>query len=268
MSAGDSLSETTSAKRAPITLAKIKPNDVVKSLGDGLRDMLAAPGKSLFFGLAYAAFGWLILFLMIGMNWGAYAYPLATGFALVAPMAAAGLYGISEQIERGEAVTWQHVASCLYGRRGESLRIMAVVTTFAYIIWIDIAAAIYIAFWGMTSLHFQQLLQAVFTTPYGFAFLILGNLIGAALALVVFSIMAISLPLLFDRNTDFVTAMITSVQAVIKNPIAMLFWCLIIAFLLVVSFATAFTALIFIFPLLGHATWHLYRRLVPKVAAG
>lgn len=249
---------------AALAIAKIKPKDVVQAVGEGLRDMLAAPGKSLPFGLAYAAFGWLIVYLMIGMNWGAYSYPLATGFALVAPMAAAGLYGISEQLERKQPVTWSHVASCLYGRRGESLRIMAVVTTFAYIIWIDVAAAIYVAFWGMTSLNFEQLLHAVFTTPYGFAFLIIGNAIGAAIALAVFSIMAISLPLMFDRHTDFVTSMITSVQAVLKNPLPMLLWCAIIGFLLIISFATVFTALIVVFPLLGHTTWHIYRRLVPK----
>ena len=264
MSAQPDAPETVEVPRPSITIAKIKPSDVVKSVGEGMRDILAAPGKSLFFGLAYAAFGWLIIYLMVGMNWGAYSYPLATGFALVAPMAAAGLYGISEQIERGESVTWSHVASCLYGKRGESLRIMAVVTTFAYIIWIDIAAAIYVAFWGMTSFNFNELLHAVFTTPYGFAFLVIGNAIGAALAIAVFSIMAISLPLMFDRNTDFVTSMITSVQAVIKNPVAMLLWCAIITLLLIISFASLFTTLILVFPLLGHATWHLYRRLAPR----
>ncbi len=251
----------------PIEINRIKPTDVVKSIGEGIRDVLAAPVKSLSFGLAYASFGWLIIYLMIVLKWGAYAYPLATGFALVAPMAAAGLYGISEQLERGDAATWSHIASCLYGSRGSALRIMAVVTTFAYIIWLDMAAAIYVAFWGLKALQFRDVLQAAFTTPYGFAFLVIGNGIGLLLALTVFSIMAISLPLMFDRNVDFVTAMITSVKSVLRNAKPMLLWCATIGVLLLISFASAFVGLIVVFPLLGHATWHLYRKIAGKMAA-
>ena len=252
--------------RVPIVIETIKVTDIAKSLGEGLRDILAAPFHSLCFGLAYASFGWLILYLMIVQEWGSYSYPLATGFALVAPMAAAGLYGISQQLEKHERVTWSNVASCLYGRRGEAVRIMAVVTTFAYIIWLDIAAAIYVAFWGMKALKFRAMLEATFTTPYGFAFLVIGNAIGALLALTVFSMMAISLPMLFDRRVDFVTAMITSVKSVLKNPVPMLLWCAIIGVLLLISFASIFIGLIVIFPLLGHTTWHLYRKLIRKTA--
>jgi uncharacterized membrane protein len=247
-----------------VIVEKITTRDIGHAIVAGMRDILAAPILSLSFGLVYAAFGWLIIFLMIGLEWGSYAYPLATGFALVAPIAAAGLYGISEQLERGERPSWAQVANCLYGRRGEATRFMAVVTTFAYIIWLDIAAAIYVAFWGMKALRFREILEAAFTTPYGLAFLLIGNGIGALLALAVFAIMVISLPLLFDRKIDFVTAMITSVKSVLKNPIPMLLWCATIGVLLLISFASAFVALIVIFPLLGHATWHLYRRVVKR----
>jgi uncharacterized membrane protein len=245
-------------------LNTITTRDVWQALGLGLRDMTAAPAYSQPFGLAYAAFGWLILFLMFYMGWGVYAYPLATGFALVAPMAAAGLYEISKRLEAKEAVTWSAISSCLFGHKGSAIRIMAVVTTFSYFIWIDIAAALYVAFWGMQTIKFENLVETFIMTPKGLIFMAVGNTVGALLAFTVFSIMAVSLPLLFDREIDFVTAMITSVKSVLKNPIPMLLWCAIIGFLLFLSLASLFVGLLVVFPLLGHSTWHLYRRLVVR----
>lgn len=247
-------------------IRQISVADVFRSMGAGLRDMQRAPLHSLAFGLAYAAFGWLILFLMIRMEWGAYAYPLATGFALVAPMAAAGLYDISRRLERGLPVTWGSVLGCLFGANGSAVRIMAVVTTFSYIIWIDIAAAIYVAFWGMKSVRFDNFFEQVLMTPKGLIFLVFGNAVGAAFALTVFSIMVVSLPIVFDRGVDFVTAMITSVKSVLKNPVPMLVWCGIIGFLLALSFVSLFAGLLVVFPLLGHTTWHLYRKVVEPSA--
>jgi uncharacterized membrane protein len=139
---------------------------------------------------------------------------------------------------------------------------MAVVTTFSYLIWLDIAAAIYVLFFGLHPLGLSDLLNAIMTTPRGFIFLLVGNLVGAALALLVFSITAVSLPLVFDRNVDFVTAMITSVKAVICNPKPMLVWCMIIGGLLALSLVSLFAGLLVVFPLLGHTTWHIYRKIV------
>lgn len=243
-------------------IATIAAGDVLVALAAGARDMLATPALSLSFGLAYAAFGWLILYLMIAMNWGVYAYPLATGFALVAPMAAAGLYDISRMLEKGEKPTPASVRRCVIGHNGQSVRIMAVVTTFAYLIWLDIAVALYAVFFGLKPLRFSALIEAVLTTPQGFLFFALGNMLGAAIALAVFSIMVVSLPLIFDRDVDFVTSMIVSVKAVLANPVPMLLWCVIIGALLAISLASAFTGLIVVFPLLGHATWHVYRKVV------
>jgi uncharacterized membrane protein len=246
----------------PPQVARIAAGDILAAIADGMRDMQAAPALSLSFGLAAAGFGWLILILAAAMQWGAYAYPLATGFPLVAPMAAAGLYEISRRIGQGARPSWSDVAGVVAGRNGQSVRIMAVVTTFIYIIWIDIAAALYVAFFGLKALGPAALLKAAFTTAHGFAFLLIGNLAGAAIAVTVFAIMAVSLPLLFDREVDFVTAMIVSARTVIANPIPMLMWCAIIGVLLALSLASLFVGLIAVFPLLGHASWHVYRRAV------
>ena len=225
-------------------VATITVATVLRAMAAGLRDMQRAPLLSLSFGLLYAGFGWLILFLMIRMNYGSYTYPMATGFALVAPFAAGAIFG------------------SFFSKNGQAISIMAVVTTFSHLIWLDIAAAIYVLFFGLKPLNLSALLDAVITTPRGMVFLAVGNVAGAARALVVFSITVVSLPLVFDREVDFVTAMITSVKSVLANPKPMLAWCLIIGFLLALSLASLFAGLLVVFPLLGHSTWHLYRKVV------
>ncbi len=117
-------------------------------------------------------------------------------------------------------------------------------------------------FYGSNIPSLAQLAASIFTTAYGMTFLLVGNALGAVIALIVFSITAISPPLLVDREVDFVTAMATSVRAVLANPTAMLAWAVVIGADLAISFLTVFVALLVIFPILGHATWHLYRRVI------
>lgn len=126
----------------------------------------------------------------------------------------------------------------------------------------DIAAALYVMFFSMKPPRFDALLEAILTTPKGFVFFVVGNSIGAVLAVIVFSIMVISLPMVFDRDVDFVTAMITSVKSVLANPRPMLLWCAIIGVFTALSLASVFVGLLVTLPILGHATWHLYRRVV------
>ncbi len=139
---------------------------------------------------------------------------------------------------------------------------MTIVSTFAYLLWIDIAAAFYVAFWGMKTVHFENLMETMLMTPKGLIFLMIGNSVGAVLALAVFSIMVVSLPVIFDRNVDFVTAMITSVKTVLKNPKPMLVWCVSIGILLFLSLVSLFAGLLVVFPFLGHTSWHVYRKVV------
>lgn len=246
----------------PINMISVA--DVLRSLRDGVRDLQRAPLYGLFLGLVYAAFGWLLVYLMIGLEFGSYVYPMVTGFALVAPFAAAGFYEVSRRLQQGLPLSWAAVFGCIFGKGGKAVGIMAIVTTFSYIIWLDIAAALYVMFFSMKPPHFQDLLDVILTTPRGFVFFAVGNSVGAALAVIVFSIMAVSLPMVFDRDVDFVTAMITSVKAVLANPKPMLLWCAIIGVLLGLSLLSVFAGLIVTLPILGHATWHLYSRVVGR----
>lgn len=257
-----SVADAAAGKPAVPQIKTITVTDVLRALREGLRDFQRAPFYGLAFGLVYAMFGWFILLLLVRYDAGAYGYPMITGFALVAPFAAAWFYEISRRLEKGEPITWSAILGCLFGRGGKAVGIMAVVTTFAYIVWLDIAAALYVMFFGLKPLRFSALLEAIITTPTGFVFFIVGNLVGAVLALVVFSITVVSLPIVFDRQVDFVTAMITSVKAVIVNPKPMVLWCAIIAVLLGLSLISIFLGLLVVLPLLGHTTWHIYRRVV------
>jgi uncharacterized membrane protein len=241
-------------------------SDLTDILGLAVNDMRRAPAHSMAFGIVYALGGFGLSLLLMQREMPYLIYPLAMGFALIAPFVGAGLYDISRRLEAGEQPTWDTVfnSMCLACRR--DLRWMAFVTAFAFIIWMDIAAMITFAFMGFQSTTMTEFVREVFTTPNGLLFLGVGNVAGAIIAAAVFAISVIAFPLLYDRDVDFVTAMVTSVRLVLRNKMTMLAWALTIAWMMVVSALSGFLALVFILPLLGHATWHLYRKAVAPPA--
>jgi uncharacterized membrane protein len=263
------MTETTSAP-APRTTGKsywpavhdIGPGDILDCLEKGIEDFRMAPQYGVFFGLTYAFFGWLLLALLVQFDLPYLAYPLATGFALVAPFTAAGLYDVSRRLERGEDLNWAIVLGAVRSTSTRELVWMALVTVFSMIIWLDIAAVLFFSFVGFNASSTGELLHAILTTPTGWMFLLIGNVIGAVLAGIVFSYSVVSFPMLFDQNVDFVTAMVTSVKSVLHNPLAMAVWAMTIGLLLLISLASLFLGLILVLPILGHTTWHVYRRVV------
>ena len=142
---------------------------------------------------------------------------------------------------------------------------MALVTIFIFVMWMYQVRFLMALFLGLHASfsNLQQFLTVVLTTNEGLLFLLVGNLIGAALSLILFSLTVVSFPLLLDRDdVDFVTAMITSVRAVILSPVPMIGWALVIFVLLILSALPFFLGMLVTLPVLGHATWHLYRRVV------
>jgi uncharacterized membrane protein len=257
------------AKKKPKTIQinEIEYSDVIDSLGAGIRDFRDDWKYGLAIGGFYAVGGLFLLSLLNAFDLPYLFYPLTTGFALVAPFSAAGLYEVSRRRERGEDVTWGSVLSAMRLCCGKDLAWMAVVTVFSLIVWVDFAVFIYLMFFGLHAITLPALIEAILTTPAGAMFFVIGNLFGAIFALTVFSLTAVSFPLLYDREVDFVTAMITSVKSVTKNPGAMLSWLFIIGMAFIISFATLLFGLFFALPILGHATWHLYRKLIPRESA-
>lgn len=239
--------------------------DVVDSLAAGLSDFRRAPKFGLFFGGIYALGGLIISILLIFFDLPFLVYPLAMSFVLIAPFVATGLYDVSRKLLRGEPLTWQGVLSSVRGASGKDMGWMALVTAFTLIIWMDIAALLFFGFFGGQGIEtgdVSGLLRQIVTTPEGLLFLAIGNFVGALIALFVFSFSAVSFPMLYDRDVDFVTAMVTSVRTVAKNFGPMVIWGAIIAGLMLISLLAGFLPLFVVLPVLGHATFHLYRRAV------
>ncbi len=255
--------ETTEAPRPAPRVRTIAPADIVDALEAGLRDFRAAPAYGLFFGGIYAIGGMLIVLTASALDMSYISYPLAVGFALIGPFVAVGLYEVSRRLEAGRALDWGGVLGIVFAQRRRETGWMAFVTLFVLIMWmyqVRVLLALFIGLHAPTTL--DGFLEVVVGTPEGLMFLGVGHVIGAFMALVLFSLTVVSFPLLLDRDVDFVTAMITSVKAVVTNPLPMVGWAFVIMVLMMISIAPFFLGLFLALPILGHTTWHLYRKLV------
>ncbi len=249
---------------------RISRQDVVEALAAGLRDFQARPLYGLAFGLFYALGGLLIAACLSVLDASYLIYPLIVGFAMLGPFVASGLYEVSRRRETGAPLSFPVVLTAIWDQRRKELSWMAFVALFFVIIWlyqVRLLLALFLGFRGFGSL--QEFVSVITTTPEGLLFLAVGHVVGAVLSLIAFSISVVSFPLLVDREVDFITAIITSVRAVATNPAPMLGWAICVVALLIAGAAPMFLGLIVILPVLGHTTWHLFRRVVePLPAAG
>lgn len=252
---------TVSEKTAPV-VRTIGVADVADALVHGFRDFRAAPLYGLAIGAFFAAGGILIVLSVAALGMSYLAYPMAAGFALVGPFAAIALYEISRRLEAGSPIAVGDIFRVIRSR--SEIGWMAFVTLFVFVIWMYQVRLLIALMFGLnvSFSSFRGFISALLTTNEGLIFLLIGNLDGAILSLVLFSLTVVSFPLLLERDVDFVTAMITSVQAVLKSPVPMIGWAAVIVLLLIVSILPTFLGLVFTLPILGHATWHLYRRII------
>jgi uncharacterized membrane protein len=256
---------TGSPGNRPVVL-QVRTIEILELLAAALRDFRASYLYGLSISGIYTVGGWLLVLLLVRFDLPYLVYPLAAGFALIAPFIAIAFYAVSRCIERNEPLSWHNILGSAWNAARGDLGWMALVTSFTLFIWIDIAALLFFGFIGLRSFDIQELLQVIFTTPMGLLFLFIGNTVGAVLAFTVFSFSVISFPMLFDRDVDFVTAMITSVKVVLQNRNAMIVWCMTIALLIGLSLLSGLVGLLVVLPILGHASWHLYRRAIPAEA--
>jgi uncharacterized membrane protein len=257
---------TSVSGRSDPVVRQISAADVAEALGQGVRDFQAVPLYGLAFGGVYALGGLMIVLSVTALGLVYLAYPLAAGFALLGPFVAIGLYEVSRRRELGQVATLRDIWSVMTSR--SEIGWMAFVTLFVFIIWMYQVRFLMALFLGLNASFssIQQFITVVLTTNEGLLFLMVGNVIGAVLSLILFSLTVVSFPLLLDRDVDFVTAMITSVRAVVTSPVAMIGWAAVIVVLLIVSAMPFFLGLLVTLPVLGHATWHLYRRIVAPAA--
>lgn len=231
--------------------------DLRAALVAGWRDFAAYPVFGLFFASFYVAGGLLLYFLLFARGEFTWLIAAVAGFPLVAPFVAAGLYEVSRRREAGLAMRWRAILGAVRGHGDEQILSMGVIIFVAFAFWLMVAHGIYAIFLAGTDTGGGL---AVFASGTGLMMLIVGGAVGALMALGFYAITVISLPLLIDREVDFISAIIVSLAAVRANGVVLLVWAAIIAVSLFIAMLPAFLGLLVVLPVLGHATWHLYRR--------
>lgn len=239
----------------------ITVNDLSEILRLGFADFRRAPIFGIAFSLVYVLGGLVLyaVFLASGQSW--WFIPIAVGFPLLAPFAATGLYEVSRRLEQGLPLDWGAVAGCVLAQKDRQVPSMAMVIMLAFMFWVFVAHTIFALFFGLQPIT-SSTTDMMLSGP-GLMMLAVGGAIGGVMAAVMFALTVISLPLLLDREVDFITAMITSFSAVMQNFRVMAIWAALIAGLLAVAMLPFFLGLFIVLPVLGHATWHLYRRVLP-----
>jgi len=228
----------------------------------GLSDFLDKPLPSLFYGLVFVVMGYALAGLF--ENAAHMILALAAGFMLVGPFLAAGLYDLSRQRERHESVSLLH-SLVAWKNNPLHIGVFALLLALVLAFWVRIAALIFaVLFVGEMVPEVSHSLGSIFTSGAGLRFLVVFILVGGVVAWLVYCCSVVAVPMLLDQKVDTLTAINTSVQAVMKNLLPMLVWAVLIAGLTFIGLVTLFLGLILTMPIIGHATWHAYRALVEQ----
>jgi uncharacterized membrane protein len=251
------------SNRARPIVRTVGLRDLKDALAKGIADFSAMPTHAVFLCVIYPIVGIVLARLTLGYAVLPLLFPLAAGFTLIGPFAAIGLYELSRRREQGLDVSWQDAFDVLRSPSRGAIAALGLLLLTIFLIWIAVAQAIYVAYFGYESAaSMPHFLDQVFSTPAGRMLMIVGNLVGFVFALGVLTISVISFPLLLDRDVGAVEAVLTSVRVVARNPLMMAIWGLIVAGLLLVGSLPLFFGLAVVVPVLGHSTWHLYRKVV------
>ncbi len=233
------------------------------ALREGWRDFRRAPAFGLLFSAFYVLGGLVLAAVAMasGQEW--WLMPFVVGFPLIAPFAAVGLYEVSRRIEADQPLVWREVLAVVIAQKDRQIPSMAMVILLMFMFWVFVAHTTFALFMGVSSLTNISTSPEILLQGRGLTMLAIGTVIGAGFAAVLFSITVVGLPLIMDREVDLITASIASFQAVAANPLVMAVWAAIIAGLLFIGILPMFLGLFITLPVLGHASWHMYRRLMP-----
>jgi len=244
---------------------KITIADVRESLAKGFDDFEAYRSDVLFVGIIYAAVGLVLARAAFGSDLLPLLFPLASGFAIIGPFAAIGLYEMSRRREQGAEVEWSNAFDVFKAPAIGGIVALGVMLVMLFLFWLAIAWGIYALTLGPSvPPSITVFARDVFLTPQGWTLIVVGVGVGFLFALLAMAISVVSFPLLIDRDVGLDTAIATSVRAVKENPAPMAAWGLIVAAALVLGSIPLFIGLVAVVPILGHATWHLYRKLVAR----
>lgn len=258
------MSDTTPSHAPPSALpppARITAATLREVLGLGWRDFTRAPIYGVLFSAVYVM-GGILMFAMFTAAAAEYWFiPIAVGFPILAPFAATGLYEVSRRLEAGLPLTLGSVFGVVFAQKDRQVPSMAMFVMLVFMFWVFVAHTVFALFFGLQPIGTS--VWDTLMTPAGLTMLAFGSLVGGIMAALFYALTVVSLPLLLDREVDFITAMITSFGCVTANPVVMVQWAAMIAACLFLGMLPLFLGLFIVLPVFGHATWHLYRRLLP-----
>lgn len=253
----------TSRAAAPPAVRRITPADLREALAKGLEDFAACRTDVLFLCLFYPLAGLILAHLVFHYDLLPLLFPLASGFVLIGPVAGIGLYEMSRRRELGLRVGWSDAFGVLGSRSFGAIVVLSLLLLAIFFLWLAVAQGIYLLLFGFEQpASVAAFLDKVFTTGPGWTLMVVGVGVGFLFALTVLTLSVVSFPLLLDRDVGLRVAIATSVRAVARNPVVMAAWGLIVAGGLLLGALPLFLGLVVVLPVLGHATWHLYRKVV------
>lgn len=243
---------------------RISFSDLRAALRQGWDDFTVWPTHAMFLCIIYPIVGVALGGIALGYAVLPLLFPLAAGFALLGPVAALMMYELSRRRERGEPATINAALGVIRAPGFPAIIAIGLMLMGLFLLWLGVARQLYQSLFGVYSAPdaIVPFLREVFTTEAGWKLMLYGNAIGFVFAVVAFCLSVVSFPMLLDREVGAATAILTSVRAIALNPVVMAGWGLIVAVLLVLGSLPAFIGLAVVMPVLGHATWHLYRKLV------
>jgi len=238
-------------------------NDLKDALRAGWADFTAMPSHAIFLCIIYPVVGIVLAQLIFGYAILPFLYPLAAGFALIGPIAALGLYELSRRREAGLETSASNALDVLHSPSIGAITGLGLLLLAIFFIWIAAAHAIYVANFGYAMpASASEFISNLFTTRAGWSLIIIGNLVGFVFAVIALMLSVVSFPMLLDRDVGAATALSASVRLVAANPMSMALWGLIVAVLLLIGSLPFFIGLAVVIPVLGHSTWHLYRKAI------
>jgi uncharacterized membrane protein len=255
-------------RQTPHVAAKIRRigvGDLLAALAAGVDDFAAYRTDVIFICIIYPVAGLILGRIMLGNGLLPLLFPLASGFALIGPFAAVGIYEMSRRREQGLAVSWPDAFALVRSSNFGGVVVLGLALVALFLVWLAVADQIYALTLGPARpSSFAAFVHDVFNTDAGIAMIVVGIGVGFLFAVVALAIGVVSFPLLIDRGVPVDTAVMTSVRAVAANSGPMALWGLIVAAGLVIGSIPLLAGLVVVMPILGHATWHLYRALVPR----
>lgn len=247
------------------TINNVTFADLRDALRLGWEDFKAVPSHAIMLCIIYPVLGLALARMVMGASVLPLLFPIAAGFALIGPFAALGLYELSRRRELGEAASAWHATDVLRSPSFGAMLALGALLLVIFLVWVATAQAIYVSTFGNEpAAEIPNFVHRVLTTPQGWKLIIVGCGAGFLFAVVALCVSVVSFPLMLDRHANVADAVTTSLRAVARNPMSMAAWGLIVAILLMLGSLPLFLGLAVVIPLLGHATWHLYRKMIER----